>query len=458
MRRGTAIGIVCACAATLGLAGYAAADIADVVPGFLTASQKAVAADPPSFPAESAQSLASGTKPAGDAVSASDVQALWSSVAKAASDGKWTTWGSVVDAQTGEVLLDASASTVHTPASTTKVLTAFTALSVLDASTTLKTSISASGSDLYLGSDGDLLLGAGASNPDAVDGRAGLADLAAKAAESLKAAGTTSATLHWAKNPFDGEARLQAWTDQSVANYEGAVSAMAIDAGRVSEDAYAFVDDPARNVAQVVANALTNAGVATTLAGESDPIDGAETIASVKSATMGEQIRWMLHHSDNTVADQYCRLAAKAKGVQSSFGGSVSVIRSTLEEAGVATTDMSLGDCSGLSSNDRIAPATLTGALRAAIASKGDVADLVRSLPWAGLDGTMTNRMTDGSALANAQAKTGSLASVSSLVGVVQTTSGRLLVYAIGNDAVPDDAAALTRPYLDDFVTGLADL
>ena len=88
----------------------------------------------------------------------------------------------------------------------------------------------------------------------------------------------------------------------------------------------------------------------------------------------------------------------------------------------------------------------------------GGTADLVRSLPWAGLDGTMTRRMSNSAAWANAQAKTGSLSTASTLAGIVSTSSGRLLVYVIGTENVPDDAAANTRPALDKFVGALAAL
>lgn len=458
MRRSTVAKIVSVSVLALLACGYGAADIADIVPGFLTAAPAREAAPVPAIPEQADAVLAAVATAQGDEVSPTDVRALWSPVERAASEGKWASWGSVIDAATGQVLLDADAATAHTPASTTKVLTAFSAFSTLDTSQKLTTSLLLSGGRLHLTSQGDLLLGEGASNPDAVEGHAGLGDLAAQAAAVLNERGIADVSLTWDEQLFDGESRLAAWGEQGVAGFEGRVGAMAIDAGRTVEGAYAFVDDPSRNVASVVANALTNAGIETSLGSEARPPDGAEAIASVESATMGQQIRWMLHESDNTVADQYCRLAARAAGKDTSAPGAVAHLRSTLEDAGVDTTGMSLQDCSGLSENDKISAATLVNALRASASSSGDLAGLVRSLPWAGLDGTMTSRMSGSAAVANAQAKTGSLGSVSSLAGIVQTNSGRILIYAIGNDAVPDDAAALTRPVLDRFIVGLAEL
>ncbi|TWS19774.1 D-alanyl-D-alanine carboxypeptidase, partial [Tsukamurella conjunctivitidis] len=132
---------------------------------------------------------------------------------------------------------------------------------------------------------------------------------------------------------------------------------------------------------------------------------------------------------------------------------------STLKALGVDTDGLSLGDCSGLSSDNRISGRTLAQTLRTGMTSqRPDLRDLVRSLPWGGLDGTLDTRFTTGEAAANVQAKTGSLSTVSSLAGVVTTSGGRTLVFAVGNDAVPDDGAYWTRGVLDDFVQGLSAL
>ncbi|MDC4233514.1 D-alanyl-D-alanine carboxypeptidase/D-alanyl-D-alanine-endopeptidase [Actinomyces sp. B33] len=440
--------IVSAAALSLGLAGCAGHS------GPARADRAA-----PEFPALPSPALAEPTRADGDPVSAADVRALWDEAAAAAAQGQWTAWASVVDASTGEVLLDDGAATPRTPASVTKILTAYTALTHLDATATLTTGLSLSQTTAHLWGEGDLLLAAGAGDPDAVSGRAGLADLADLAARELRARGVESITLDWQPDPFDGDSRLPAWQAQDVLGYEGPVAALAIDAGRTSPGAYDFSQDPAGDAAAVLADALAERGIAATLGGPAEAPEGAEQIASVESATIGQQIRWMLHHSDNTVADQYCRLAARAVGAPASYAGATGALRSTLDAAGIDTAGLALDDCSGLSSDDRLTARTLVQTIRASMSDMGTDADeLVRALPWAGLQGTMGRRMVEGPAAGNAQAKTGSLASVSSLAGVVSTSTGRLLIFAVGNDAVPDDAAALTRPHLDDFVEGLASL
>ena len=243
-----------------------------------------------------------------------------------------------------------------------------------------------------------------------------------------------------------------------MGNYAGDVGAIAIDAGRTEPGANSFHQDPALRAAQVFAAALESNGVATDLGSAAPAPQGAASLASVESATMGQQIRWMLHHSDNTMADQYCHLAAAAAGAPTTFAGSVDNLVSTLTSAGVPTDGLRLEDCSGLSSNDRLTARTLVGVLRAAMASSNAGArDLIESLPWAGLQGTLTTRFTDPPAVGNVQAKTGSLAAVASLSGVLTTQGGRTLVVAVGVED-PAERAASARGLLDSFEEGLVSL
>ena len=132
-------------------------------------------------------------------------------------------------------------------------------------------------------------------------------------------------------------------------------------------------------------------------------------------------------------------------------------MRKALTQAGVPTDGLTLEDCSGLSSNDKISANTLVGVLKASYAGQGTGADTMRLLPWAGLVGTLSQRMTEAPAAGNVQAKTGSLQEVTSLSGSVLTQSGRVLLVSIGHDHVTEGAYA-TRGRLDAFEEGLAGL
>ena len=386
----------------------------------------------------------------GNPVTETQLAQLWRPVAVGADKGDYTAWGVVVDAQTGDILLDEDAAIGHTPASTTKTLAAFSALKHLDPTTTLTTSTLLSGDNrtLFLDSEGDLLLGAGESEETEVSGRAGLQTLADKTAAALTSRGITSVTLNWRGTLFEGDSHLPAWDAQEVGGYEGHVGPMAIDAGRTAPGAY---------VAQVFAKALTSSGVAVKLGKDGEAPTGGETLASVSSATMGEQLRWMLAHSDNTLADQYCRLAASAAGQPTTYAGAVAMVKADLVEASIPTRGMILEDCSGLSTNDKLSANTLVGVLKASYEAQGSQGDLIRLLPWADLVGTLADRMTDEPAAGNVQAKTGALQGVTTLSGSVRTQSGRVLLVVIGHDLV-EDGALPTRWRLDRFEEGLAEL
>ena len=413
----------------------------------------------PTAPALEPDTASVPAQASGNPVSAADVQELWAPVAAAAAEGGYVAWGTVVDAQTGEVLLDADASVAHTTASTTKTLAAFSALTHLDPTVTLSTSALLGGDNqtLYLDSEGDLLLGAGTSEDTDVSGRAGLQTLANDTAAALAQRGVTSVTLNWRGTLFDGASHLSSWDAQEVGSYEGHVGPMAIDAGRTYEGANSFYADAPGRVAEVFSQALGAEGISVTLGEAGDAPAGAGAVASVSSATMGEQLRWMLAHSDNTLADQYCRFAARAAGAPATYEGATETVRKTLTEAGVPTEGLTLEDCSGLSSNDKISANTLVGVLKASYEGTGTEADTMRLLPWAGLVGTLSQRMTEEPAAGNVQAKTGSLQEVTALSGSVMTKSGRVLLVSIGHDNVTEGAYA-TRGHLDAFEEGLAGL
>lgn len=392
-------------------------------------------------------------------VSATQVSEAYSPIAELDAGQSWSAWAHVIDAETGETLLDDGAQKLRTPASVTKILTAYTAYAHLDESSRLVTGTSLAGSDLFLWGQGDILLARGEGDPQAINGRAGVADLAEKTLTVLQERGLSTVTLRWQGTPFAGPSHLDAWDAQEVGNYEGHVAAFAIDAGRIGMESNAFRADPEKDVALELAAHLRNGGVEAVVTAEGKAPDGAEEIARVESATLGQQIRFMLHMSDNTLADQHCRLSAQAAGVETSYSGSTSNIVNTLLGAGVEVAGMKLDDCSGLSSNDRIAPETMTGVLRSAITSdKADLRDLVRALPWGGWQGTMDSRYEDNGAAGNVQAKTGSLSQVTSLAGIVRTSTGRELIFAVGIDGTADGESYFLRPNIDSFIERLSGL
>lgn len=176
-----------------GLGWYVQADLRGEVPGWLTTDpapqpyptiEPAPAATPVDLGAPALAALPVSAGPPDPAAASAALAPLLADPALGPSVG-----ATVVDADTGQVLLDSSAAAPHEPASVTKVLTSAAALTVLGPDTTLDTTVVGSpGSDqITLVAGGDVLLAAGESDPDAVNGRAGLDDLAAQTAAALQA-------------------------------------------------------------------------------------------------------------------------------------------------------------------------------------------------------------------------------------------------------------------------------
>jgi serine-type D-Ala-D-Ala carboxypeptidase/endopeptidase (penicillin-binding protein 4) len=129
------------------------------------------------------------------------------------------------------------------------------------------------------------------------------------------------------------------------------------------------------------------------------------------------------------------------------------------------TTPISLVDGSGLSPDDAIAPATLIRVLSAAT-STPRLRGAVTGLPVAGFSGTLAAGgsvfggvagVAQGMARGVVRAKTGNLATVATLAGLVYDRSGDLLLFAIMAPRVPSaDQLPQAADALDAAAAGLA--
>jgi serine-type D-Ala-D-Ala carboxypeptidase/endopeptidase (penicillin-binding protein 4) len=107
-----------------------------------------------------------------------------------------------------------------------------------------------------------------------------------------------------------------------------------------------------------------------------------------------------------------------------------------------------LDNGSGLSRSERITPWQLAQML--AVAHKSRYAsDLQMSLPTAGVDGTMRNRLKDSPASGWARLKTGTLKNVTALAGYITDPEGRPWAVAM---MINHDDASKARTALDALV------
>ena len=461
-RRGVVAGVLASSLLLTGVA-YGAADAYDLVPGVLTTEPVPEPAAPfPTAPGAAAAPAVLDVPPVLDpnapTPDAARVQA-WATALAADARMGGSTGVQVTDVLSGTILADVSAATPRTPASTTKLLTAAAALTVLGAATTFPTTIvqSAPGRIVVVGG-GDALLAAGAGDPTATVGHAGLADLAAQAARSLLLAGTSTVELAVDDTLFSGPLLSPDWKASDVAaGYVAGVAPLEVDVAktRPDEEYPPRFADPALAAARQLVVALAADGVTvsgTPTRGRAPA--GAVELARVESAPVSDVVAHMLRISDNTVAEVLGRLVAVSRGLPGSFDGATrAVLQATARLVDVS--GVTLRDCSGLSALSRIPVATLADLVRTATSTPA-LRVLVLDLPVAGWTGTLEDRSLSPAAEGLVRAKTGSLPGVTSLAGTVQTVDGRFLTFAVVADATPAGGQSGPRRAIDDFVGRLA--
>ena len=450
--------------AVIGAGVYLWADARDLVPGYLTTAPVPSPAAP--FPTPPGALPATDLAAAPDGPSATaplpSQQVLDDAVATLRADkervGKRV--GLVVaDAVTGDVLVQHAADTPRTPASTLKLLTAVAAGSVLDMTATLPTTAMLSADTVTLVGGGDMMLSATKGSASAVDGRAGLGDLATQTAKALQLKGTTSVTLTLDDTLFSSDT-ASVW-DDSTANdgWAAPVVPVAVDTGRRSEGEYApRWADPSMAAAQVFAQRLEEHGitVATTISRAAAP-SGAVQVGRVESAPLGEIVDYMLELSDNTITEVVGRLVAVHEGLPASFDGATTAVQTVLKAQGVPVTGVTMADCSGLADGTTIPPSTLLAVVEKIVSpGSAQFRDVARGLPVGGLTGTLVDRYRGSAVAGLVRAKTGSLTGVKSLAGTVMTADQRQLVFVVLVDKAPKGAPWATRAALDEFVETIA--
>jgi D-alanyl-D-alanine carboxypeptidase/D-alanyl-D-alanine-endopeptidase (penicillin-binding protein 4) len=379
----------------------------------------------------------------------------------------------VADAGTGQVLYSANAGISATPASTTKIVTAVAALAALGPDARFTTTVRQVGDTVVLVGGGDPTLAVNEYPSSDYPRPATLAQLAAGTARALKARGNRSVRLGYDTALFSGPDMAQGWTDSliSTGNVTPIVSLEA-DQGRLtpsgaledSDDAVNFrprTTDPAGLTVAAFAALLAKDGITVTgTPAETAAPASAPVLASVSSPPLAAIADQMLQESNNVIAENLARHVAIALGLPATFAGAAGANLAELRRLGI-TTPISLVDGSGLSPQDAIAPETLVRVLSLAVGTP-KLRGALTGLPVAGFSGTLSAGGSvfggiGGPARGVVRAKTGNLATVASLAGLVYDRSGDLLLFAIMAPRVPSaDQLQQAADALDSAAAGLA--
>lgn len=158
--------------------------------------------------------------------------------------------------------------------------------------------------------------------------------------------------------------------------------------------------------------------------------DGSILIATHNSPPMSEMLSLLNKPSDNLIAECLFKNLGreiKGKGTEDAARAAESDF---LKKIGADLDEIDIADGSGLSRQDLASPDNFVSIISYMFHHKNGKY-FISSLPIAGVDGSLTNRMKETAAQGNAKAKTGYINHVSSLSGVVTTKAGENLVFSI---------------------------
>ncbi len=347
-----------------------------------------------------------------------------------------------VDLRTGRTIFSLNEQRALLPASTEKLAVAFVALHELGAGYRIETDVLGEGALDGTTWKGSLVLkGFG----DPTLSRADLRELA----RGVRAFGIRSVTggVVGDESYFDAQRIVSGWKPSYFIEESPPLSALIVDRARSGR---ATSRNPALLSAQLFVLELRAAGVAVAGPARVGRTAAADfPLAFVHSPTLAELVRLMGVDSDNFVAEMLLKqLGAQESGRGTSARGAA-VVTAMLKTMGVPLGGVRVVDGSGLSLLNRLTASSLTALLQLAWIDVGVRATFLRTLPVAGVSGTLRKRLTP--VRGRVQAKTGTTSTASTLAGYV---SGRY-AFAVLHNGRPV-ATTWARRAQDRFVLVLA--
>ena len=153
-------------------------------------------------------------------------------------------------------------------------------------------------------------------------------------------------------------------------------------------------------------------------------------LAERVSQPLFADVRLTNKNSENLHAELMLLLAAHEKMGAASYEDTLKFAAGFFLAAGIAEGDVSLSDGSGLSRTDLATPRAIVQLLRYAAAQPWG--EMYRSsLPVAGEDGTLSERMKNTPAAGRVFAKTGTSGRTNALSGYAETLTGERLIFSI---------------------------
>jgi D-alanyl-D-alanine carboxypeptidase/D-alanyl-D-alanine-endopeptidase (penicillin-binding protein 4) len=194
------------------------------------------------------------------------------------------------------------------------------------------------------------------------------------------------------------------------------------------------IEEPAQHAAVMLKRLLEERGVKigggakaqhdrTDIAGEST------VLAEHVSAPLGESVKLVNKISQNLHTEMLLRTVARRNGVWNTPEDLMRTPADFYATAGIMPGDVIQTDASGLSRHDLVTPRAVV-TLLAFAQKQAWFVPYYESLPVAGVDGTLEDRMKNTPAAGRVHAKTGSVEHVRTLSGFAETLNGRRLIFS----------------------------
>ncbi len=179
------------------------------------------------------------------------------------------------------------------------------------------------------------------------------------------------------------------------------------------------------------------------------------TLLAERFTTLETVLMTMLKDSDNQYAESVFYNIGAFRHLPSTADNARLEEKTILRETGLNPDNYRIADGSGLSLYNYLSAQCEVYLLRYAFRNMNVYNTLLHSLPIAGVDGTLKNRMRGTAAEGNVHAKTGTLTGVSSLAGYCTSPEGHTIAFAILNQGVMKGSTA--RAFQDSVCQALCE-
>ncbi|MHB1172697.1 MAG: D-alanyl-D-alanine carboxypeptidase/D-alanyl-D-alanine-endopeptidase [Lacisediminihabitans sp.] len=367
--------------------------------------------------------------------------------------------GSVLNATTGQVLFDRSASVAAPTASVMKTLISASALATLGPDYQMSTRVyagTAPGSIVLVGGGDPTLSALPAGVESFYKGAPKLSDLASPVTRARGAGAVPITSIILDATLWNTADRWDlSWpASERTQGYQPEIVPLMVDGDRANPQAQTSPrsTDPVGRAGAAFVAAMGLPGTVAISSGSA--ITSNQLLGEVKSQPIKVLIGQMLPFSDNTLGEMIARVMSKTIGRDGSAASLTGVVSGALVNYGIQAPGLVIRDGSGESPNDAVPPIVVSQLMVKVLAGTQNLDTIYNALPVSGKTGTLDRRFTGANAIAKGavNAKTGSIAKVYTLAGIVHAADGTPLAfafYALGSV----NSTAMTA--LDTLTTGV---